>query len=155
MSTQRGEGKNIKTIQRKYETEEDKKNELLLGKKYQSYMQDKVRLVNQGYLSTYDFKVYSNLTGRFVYWLEVKKKTGSFWDWPTEIIPITKWTFARKNDTRCLMLIERQEAGYLYNISQILENGHGTEEEITRRVDQPEGSRKIVRFSTQYAKRIY
>lgn len=141
-----------KTIQVKYETEEDKKIELALGEKY-TYCYKGIKVVNQGYLSTYDFKLFSKRNGKFIGWLEVKKKEGMFWD--TEIIPITKWNFAKQSEQICLFLVERDCYARLFNITSLIARDLGQEREIKRREDQPEGSRKVVFIPTEEGKIIY
>ena len=143
-----------KTIQRKYETEHDREEEIRLGEKYVEYMGGRVWVVNLGYLSTYDFKIFSMASKNHYGFLEVKKRSGKFRDWATEIIPITKWSFAKQTDKKCLMLVEKDDACILYDISEIVKNPDLKVEEIRRRSDQPEGSKKVVRFSTDYGKKI-
>lgn len=141
----------MKTIQRKYETGVDRSVEIELGGRYVRCHDTLATLENLPYLSTYDFKVFKN--GQQVAWLEVKRKTGNFSY--TEIIPITKWWFAQKSELPCLFLVERWNKAMLFNVSDLVARNLGREVEITRRADQPEGSRKVVRFSTNYGRVIY
>lgn len=142
----------INKIIRKYETDYDRDVEIEIGERFkQIYCSSETELVNMPYLSTYDFKVIKR--GKQTAWLEVKRKEGDWWD--TEIIPITKWRFAKESNLPCYMLIERCGKAVLFNITNIIERNLGRETEIKRREDQPEGSKKVVRFSTTTGQTIY
>ena len=138
-------------IQRKYETEYDRAVEIELGNRFVYASDDPIRVENMPYLSTYDFKMYKK--DLFYGWLEVKRKSGDFSH--TEIIPITKWRFAQHSDFPCFFLVERWDKAMLFDITDIVRKNGGQEIEITRRPDQPEGSRKVVRFPIIYGKVIY
>ena len=141
----------MKTIQKIYETEADKLVELELGRKYHDYYDPQVELHNNGFLSTYDFSIIRN--GRLVGFLEVKKKIGDWWK--QEIIPTTKWQYAKNCPHPCYLLIERDDKALLFNVTDLIEKNAGYICEITRRPDQPEGSTKVVKFPVSFGKPIW
>ncbi len=136
-----------------YETTLDKETERRLGEYYQQVVDPFCVLQKLSPLSTYDFRILDDSGTRQTGWLEVKKKTGFFSRY--EIIPITKWNFAARSPFPCWYMVERETKAMLFSITRLIKDHAGWKQTITRRQDQPEGSRTIVLFPISFGKIIY